>query len=46
MNKAGATALENSDVVIAERLFKSAIEASPVYFPAAEENLAQVARTS
>ena len=45
MNKAGATALENSDVVIAERLFKSAIEASPVYFPAAEENLAQVART-
>ncbi len=43
LNKTGATALLNHDAAIAERLFKSAIQASPVYFPAAEENLAQIA---
>lgn len=43
LNRTGAAAMENGDFDLARNLFERAIERSPVWFPAAEENLALVA---
>ena len=42
LNRTGAIAVERHDFEIARKLFEQAIDASPVYFPDAEQNLAQV----
>jgi Flp pilus assembly protein TadD len=43
LNKAAEIAMSNRDYNIAENLLEKAIKESPVYFPDAEENLAQLA---
>jgi Flp pilus assembly protein TadD len=39
LNRTGAAAMDNRDFELARALFERAIERSPVWFPAAEENL-------
>lgn len=41
-NKVAEASIENGDYEMAETLLEQAIRLSPVYFPAAEENLAQL----
>ena len=41
-NKVAEAAIDNDDYVTAQQLLEHAIYESPVYFPAAEENLAQL----
>jgi Flp pilus assembly protein TadD len=43
LNKAAEIAMENRDNSVAQRMLEQAIKQSPVYFPDAEENLAQLA---
>jgi Flp pilus assembly protein TadD len=43
LNKAAEIAIENRDHEVAQRLLEKAIEESPMYFPEAEQNLAQLA---
>lgn len=42
LNRAAEVAIENGDRDVAQRLLEKAIEQSPVYFPDAEQNLAQL----
>lgn len=42
LNKAAESAMANNDDAVAERLLEEAIHTSPRYFPAAEENLAEL----
>jgi Flp pilus assembly protein TadD len=42
LNRTGAAAAQRRDFKIATKLFEQAINVSPVYFPDAEQNLAQV----
>lgn len=45
-NKVAESSIANGDYAAAETLLKQAIQLSPRYFPAAEENLAQLRRRS
>ncbi len=46
LNKAAEIAMENRDNSVAQKMLEQAIKQSPVYFPDAEENLAQLAAES
>jgi Flp pilus assembly protein TadD len=46
LNKAAEIAMENRDNSVAQKMLEQAIKQSPVYYPDAEENLAQLAAES